>query len=477
MQHGSLFRFWTILLLAAAFGSLASCGGGSESGGSGGGGGGGANDPIVGIRLTPTSATIAPGANQSFKAEALNAAGAVVTASGFSFAIQDERVARLQTQQAGDAVVTGLAAGSTTLTAGLGNFSTTATITVPGATTRQITGIVVDAVTGARLANASVQRNGESAAQTTDADGSYLLTLPVQPGAQTQSTIAVSRDGYIGTTVILNDNIGPAANSQVTTAEPILLLPAGSPPGSITGIVRNARDNVPLSGVTVNLYSGQGDAAAQQASLASTTTDGLGGFNFPSLAAGVYTVSTLPSGFSSCTRTSITVGAGSSLAQDLACSPADSQQIRIVLTWGSTPEDLDAHLTGPDATGPGRFHVYFPDSGVGDANAAPFAVLDVDDISSYGPETMTLTQLNAGGFYRYSVHDFTNLESSTSTAMAGSGAKVELYLPGVATPQVFFVPNQPGTLWTVFELSGPIGNPTVTPRNQMGFAADPSTIP
>ena len=102
-------------------------------------------------------------------------------------------------------------------------------------------------------------------------------------------------------------------------------------------------------------------------------------------------------------------------------------------------------------------------------------MLDVDDTSSFGPETITLTKLNPGA-YRYSVHDFTNKVSATSTALGSAGAKVELYVPSKSSPTVFFVPNQRGTLRTVFELTGDISNPTVTPRNEMGLADNEANI-
>lgn len=38
------------------------------------------------------------------------------------------------------------------------------------------------------------------------------------------------------------------------------------------------------------------------------------------------------------------------------------------------------------------------------------------------------------------------------------------------------MPSQPGTLWTVFELSGTIAAPTITARNEMGVAQEPGDI-
>ena len=75
--------------------------------------------------------------------------------------------------------------------------------------------------------------------------------------------------------------------------------------------------------------------------------------------------------------------------QDGVITPVLSDdEYRIVLTWSSTPSDLDSHLSGPLSTGE-RFHVYYSDMSAFD-NGQTVATLDLDDTSSYGPETITL---------------------------------------------------------------------------------------
>lgn len=75
--------------------------------------------------------------------------------------------------------------------------------------------------------------------------------------------------------------------------------------------------------------------------------------------------------------------------QDGVITPVLSDdEYRIVLTWSSTPSDLDSHLSGPLSTGE-RFHVYYSDMSAFD-NGETVATLDLDDTSSYGPETITL---------------------------------------------------------------------------------------
>jgi hypothetical protein len=103
--------------------------------------------------------------------------------------------------------------------------------------------------------------------------------------------------------------------------------------------------------------------------------------------------------------------------------------------------------------------------------------LDVDETDSYGPETITIVTMNAGGVYRYSVHDFTNKLSGTSTHLSNSGAKVQVY-SATGLVATFAVPtNRVGTLWTVFEMTGGVSGPVITPINQFSSVFNPLSIP
>lgn len=184
---------------------------------------------------------------------------------------------------------------------------------------------------------------------------------------------------------------------------------------------------------------------------------------------------------------------------------SSSPQVKIVLTWGATPSDLDSHLTGP-AGGGSRFHVYFADrvyfgaydnqncgpSGEGVQSNCRLAVdLDYDDTTSYGPESTTIRNLVAGDYYFY-VHNYSNRSSTSSTALATSGAVVTVYKPDSAsvygyaqgTPIVFQANNaSAGTLWTVFKLTippgngpGNVGQPVITPLNTYSYQSEPSSV-
>jgi uncharacterized protein YfaP (DUF2135 family) len=146
-----------------------------------------------------------------------------------------------------------------------------------------------------------------------------------------------------------------------------------------------------------------------------------------------------------------------------------ANQIRIVLTWGATPSDLDSHFFGPLADGT-RFHMYYPYSS-GSSPWPDVVALDLDDVTSFGPETTTLFQ-QFNGVYKFSVHDYTNRNSTTSSQLSNSGAQVRVY-KGANLIANFNVPlNQPATLWEVFELEGD----TVRPLNNMLFSSAPTSF-
>lgn len=127
-------------------------------------------------------------------------------------------------------------------------------------------------------------------------------------------------------------------------------------------------------------------------------------------------------------------------------------QFRVILTWGQNPSDLDSHMTGPGATpADPRWHVYYASKQTGGVCG-----LDVDDVTSYGPETVTCPSTGSTGalrpgVYRYSVHHYTG-----STNMGTSGTSVRLEFAG--GQQYRFTPPPAnylgsGDVWTVFEIT------------------------
>ena len=115
---------------------------------------------------------------------------------------------------------------------------------------------------------------------------------------------------------------------------------------------------------------------------------------------------------------------------------------RIVLEWGEYPRDLDSYLEGSTDNGTNVFINYGNESCEKDGET--IAELDVDDRNGYGPETITINDLN--GVYEYWVVDFT-----LSGKFQEYGATVKVYLSGQSQPEVITMDPNAGVdnIWNV----------------------------
>jgi hypothetical protein len=98
----------------------------------------------------------------------------------------------------------------------------------------------------------------------------------------------------------------------------------------------------------------------------------------------------------------------------------------------------------------------------------------VDDTSSYGPETVTIYNINNyTGDVKYSVHDFTNRSNSYNTSLSSSNAAVKVYR-GAELLETFYVPaGMTGTVWNVFYIDA-YGN--IVPVNTFESISSPSSV-
>jgi len=116
--------------------------------------------------------------------------------------------------------------------------------------------------------------------------------------------------------------------------------------------------------------------------------------------------------------------------------------MRVVLTWGYRPSDLDSHLVYPGN------HVYFSHKQGSDAN------LDVDDTNSYGPETITLTTRHVGERYVYAIRDYSNGGNLNSKALSNSDARVDVYIGKTHIRTYKVKPGITANNWVVFGVDG-----------------------
>ena len=148
----------------------------------------------------------------------------------------------------------------------------------------------------------------------------------------------------------------------------------------------------------------------------------------------------------------------------------DPNAYRIILNWGSIPNDLDSHIRGIDRNN-NDSHVYYSNMYATNLN------LDRDDTDRYGPETITVSNLGSFTELKYAIHNYSDRYCSTEDEeamnLAKSGATVSVF-KGNTLLQTFTVPkNKKGTVWNVFSLNR---NGTIRPINSMGFDSSPEDV-
>jgi hypothetical protein len=127
-------------------------------------------------------------------------------------------------------------------------------------------------------------------------------------------------------------------------------------------------------------------------------------------------------------------------------SPEMERGLRVVLDWGERPEDLDLHFEKQ-----GGYHIAFWNTHSAEDGSA---FLDRDDMQSYGPETITVEQIDSAAVYDIYVTDYTNQDREASRALSQSGAVVRIYR-GDRLAEAFTVPpDRPGTTWRVCRIRG-----------------------
>lgn len=167
---------------------------------------------------------------------------------------------------------------------------------------------------------------------------------------------------------------------------------------------------------------------------------------------------------------------------EIAIRAAASEEIKIMLTWGEKPRDLDSHLTGPIWNSEEWFHTYFGNE-VYEHDGVTYIDLDWDDTQSYGPETTTIRKL-VDGTYIFFVHNWTGNydEDETTTGdsvrLRTSNAKVQIYKGNsIVADETYNVSTglDDEYYWVVFRLdiSNDGEDVLVTPINYLpDFAAD-----
>lgn len=270
----------------------------------------------------------------------------------------------------------------------------------------------------------------------TDANGNFVVYLPA--GTYRAEVTAA---GYLALTI---DNI--VVNDGEAASVPTVQLLSESADGEsrIAGHLTNAIDGSAIANATVELRSGWGNYTGEV--VATTTTDANGDYEI-GVDRGYYTATYSAAGFITKSMNVISATNYTTNIQHEAMTPSGlaADSYRIVLTWGENPRDLDSHITGPAADGT-RFHVAYYNREYS-VNGEAVVTLDHDDVTSFGPETVTVITPEDNAIYRYSVHHFSGTGSLTT-----SNAEVNVYA-GSNLIATYNVPvTGEGRIWNVFEI-------------------------
>lgn len=309
------------------------------------------------------------------------------------------------------------------------------------------------------------------------------------------------------------------------TFDIVTMIPNNTPPANITGRTLNAMvSGQPVAGLRVRLRYGVNVTSGPYAvdmngnTIPAVITNSTGSFVIPNVPPGNYTLevsgtATAPASFGEAATTYMTVisaGTSTPASQNVLVAPKiNSTEVRIVLSWNAEPKDLDSHFEFGSAVPaqanwnqPNRFcnnatienmKAIVPQSppptGYG-TDGKPLTrpdicnlTLDVDVITGFGPETVTVknTITGAGNPWTaprrgYTIFNWSKAKKRDTTLTIGqSGAVVRVFKSQGLVRTYNAGPSEVGDWWNVFCLDGnrniiDIGTGTCT--NSSFFNAD-----
>ena len=167
---------------------------------------------------------------------------------------------------------------------------------------------------------------------------------------------------------------------------------------TVSGTVLNAEDGQPVVGADVTLSDAVGNSQTVQ-------TDAQGQYT---VSGSVFEQGSITIEQEGAITNSFLVPAGETTDSGVISlsEVLDSTDMRIVVTWGASPRDMDNHLWLYDTdTGAELDHIFYQDMS---HNLSGGTVQqDVDDTNGHGPETITIPNYQDANMH-YSVHNYTN---------------------------------------------------------------------
>lgn len=255
--------------------------------------------------------------------------------------------------------------------------------------------------------------------------------------------------GYVAVEGLVN-----IQGNNTTIFDIITMIPGSEAPANISGILFNAFNNLAINTpLTVSLRPGINNRTGSYALNGNTQTiqpisSGTdGSYMIANVPAGNYTLEISGSGYATTFQTVISAGTNSG-GQNVFVSPnLNTDEVRVVLSWGLYPQDLDSHLEYGDSAcrDGGTFCqvVWNQTSRLGGDLS-----LDVDVVTGFGPETITIKGSTWAKPRRgYSVYNWSNevghsiFTSGASVKVFKSSGLVRTFNPG---------PSQISLWWQIF---------------------------
>ncbi len=286
---------------------------------------------------------------------------------------------------------------------------------------------------------------------TSNASGNYSVNLPTG-----DYRLEITADGYLQFTAY-----AAVTENENTYLETFLMVEGSEGENGVAaGKITNAVTGAGVGGVTLQVRSGWNNSTEGDV-LATVSTADSGDYSVE-LPLGNYTLIASKEGFVSTQINIVVSRTTATLTQNGSISPIGTgDSYRIVLTWGENPRDLDSHVQGKLSNG-SSFHVYYSNKSARDGDTE-VCNLDVDDTSSYGPETITLNTTSDAPYYYY-IYRYAG-----SGTVAASGAKITVYR-GETQVAVYNVPTDLGDsdYWNVFA----VVNGEIVTRNTITTSAE-----
>lgn len=314
----------------------------------------------------------------------------------------------------------------------------------------EITGYVYDEA-GNPAQGASVVLAAESGENLykseTDSSGMYRIVVPSK---ESTYRLLINKDGCVPSIIysvkVSSQTLSDYQNPVYMVAKNGEQLPVQLKMYDALNYASDGSGMERLSNAAVYIRDGvnhrEGGVVAQG------TADANGVMNL-SLTPGMYTAQITKQGYDD-TYYNFAAKEGMEAVQINASPRLAEGEVRVVLSWGYTPRDLDSHLFTPydNSFGDNTYHIWY-----GNKQDAVGNNLDVDDTDSYGPETMTIPVLK-NGLYKYYIADYTNCSAGNQNSydLSNSGAVVNVYTSNGLTAAFTVPSNRPGVIWEVFEI-------------------------